>query len=162
MKDLELWRQTDVSSNPSYASHQCVTLGLLYKRSELWLSHWEKEQPQCWLPEWMISTAGKLSHHLSKALLALCHVLGSAGPCSGHNVISTVIIAVPQGQGLHGWLGLLVFGDSITFRRHHLWRSGRQKTFPSAWSVTTLWPALLASRLSVSELSCPQQPEWVS
>lgn len=111
-KDFEPWRQTDVSSNPSYASHQLCNLGMPCNLSEPWLSPWLKEQLQCRLPEWMIRThlflwaTEKFSDQLSKAVLASGHVLGSAGPCSGHTVISTVVTVVLTGQGLHSWLGL--------------------------------------------------------
>ena len=50
--------------------------------------------------------AAELSDQISKALLASGHVLGSAGPCSGLRVSSTVVTVVLPGQGIDGWLGL--------------------------------------------------------
>ena len=50
--------------------------------------------------------AEKLSDQNSKAVLASGHVLGSAGPCSGLRVTSTVVAVVLPGQGTDGWLGL--------------------------------------------------------
>lgn len=89
----------------------CVTLSISCNFSKLWLFHWEEEQLQCWLPKWMIRTplflwaAEKLSDQLSKTMLALCHVLGSAGPYSGHKVTGIVVIVMLTRQGFHGYLG---------------------------------------------------------
>ena len=51
-------------------------------------------------------TEEKLGDQLSKALLALGHVLDYAGLSSGHKGTGTVIVVALSGQGLRGWLGL--------------------------------------------------------